>query len=128
MVDGEFYSKSTGWRLIRRELPLTSTNQGQTVTITTTNQDAFSGIFWGASTDSDDSAYLLKMVRQIKNTEKGQANGVQEDTAAYVGIGEDHDMTFNVKDVTELAVDGVQLGSQDKYQNGECHRCITKAN
>jgi len=68
---------------------------------------------------NDESAYLLKMVRQIKNGEKGQANGIQEDTAAYVGVGDEHDMTFNVKDVAEVAIDGVQLSGQDKYQNGE---------
>lgn len=69
--------------------------------------------------DSDESAYLLKMVRQIKNIEKSQANGVQDNSATYIGVGDDYDMTFNVKDVTEFAVDGVQLSSQDRHQNGK---------
>lgn len=85
-----------------------------------TNQDAFSGLFWGASIDSDDPAYLLKMVRQIKIAEKGQVNGAQDNPTAYIGAGEDHDMTFNVKEVTELAMDGVQLSGQDGHQNGKC--------
>ena len=59
------------------------------------------------------------MVRQINFADRGQANGIQEDTTDLVGFGEDHAMTFQVADVIDLAVEGVQLGNQDKYQNGE---------
>ncbi|KAK4695651.1 hypothetical protein P7C71_g2136, partial [Lecanoromycetidae sp. Uapishka_2] len=101
-----------------RFLWLMATSIGQPATITTASQDSFSGIFWGASMDGDESAYLFKMVRQIKNGEKGQANGVQENATAYLGVGEEHDMTFNVKDIIELAVDGIQSIGQDRHQNG----------
>lgn len=80
--------------------------------------EIFSGIFFGASMENNESTYILKMVQQIKTTEKSEVNGAQDDMGAFVGAGEDHTMIFDTQDVTDLAVEGVGLGAQDKHQNG----------
>ena len=58
------------------------------------------------------------MVQQIKTTNKSEVNGAQDDMGALLGVGEDHTMSFDVQDVTDLAVEGVGLAAQDKHQNG----------
>ena len=67
--------------------------------------------------ENNESFYILKMVQQVKKAEKSEANGVQDDMGAFVGVGEDHSMLFDSQDVTDLAVEG-ELGAQDKHQNG----------
>ena len=68
--------------------------------------------------ENNDTTYILKMVQQIKTIEKSEVNGTRDDLGAYVGVGEDHTMIFDIQDVTDLAVEGVGLGAQDKLQNG----------
>lgn len=68
--------------------------------------------------ENNESIYILKMVQQIKTTEKSEVNGTQGDMGAFVGVGEDHTMLFDIQDVTDLAVEGVVMGAQDKHQNG----------
>ena len=82
------------------------------------NAEVFSGIFFGASIENNESVYILKMVRQIKTTETGEVNGAQDEMGAFVGSGEDHTMVFDIQDVMYLAVEGVELVAQDKHQNG----------
>lgn len=91
---------------------------GLTATVTLKNGEVFSGIFFGASLEHNESTYILKMVQQIKTTEKSEVNGTQDEMGAFVGVGEDHTMLFDIHDVTDLAVEGVGLGAQDKHQNG----------
>lgn len=81
--------------------------------------DVFSGIFFGATTESNESTYLLKMVQQLKSVGRGEPNGVQDDSGSLVGVGEDHAMTFDVKDISDLSVEGADIGAQDKLQNGK---------
>lgn len=81
--------------------------------------EAFSGIFFGASTENNETTYILKMVQQIKTMEKSEVNGARDDLGAFVGVGDDHTMIFDIQDVTDLAVEGVGLGTQDKHQNGK---------
>ena len=86
--------------------------------MTLKNGEVFSGIFFGASVENNESTYMLKMVQQIKTIEKSEINGAQDDMGALVGVGDDHTALFDIQDVTDLAVEGVGLGSQDKHQNG----------
>lgn len=63
-------------------------------------------------------AYLLKMVQQVNN--KGDANWAKETSEEYIGIGEDHAISFDIKEVVDLAVEGVLFNSREKSQNGKC--------
>lgn len=91
---------------------------GLNATVTVKTGEAFSGIFFGASTENNETTYILKMVQQIKTMEKSEVNGARDDLGAFVGVGDDHTMIFDIQDVTDLAVEGVGLGTQDKHQNG----------
>lgn len=81
------------------------------------NGEVFSGIFFGLSMENNESCYILKMVQQIKITEKNEVNGAQDDMGVFVGAGEDHTVLFDIQDVADLAVEGVGLGAQDKHQH-----------
>lgn len=80
------------------------------------NGDTFSGIFFGSTMENQESAYLLKMVQQIP--EKGETNGTKDGLNDYIGVGDDHAMTFDIKEVIDLAVEGVTPNFRDKSQNG----------
>lgn len=67
---------------------------------------------------------MLKMVQQMKSVGKGESNGAHEDSFAYVGAGEDHTMSFEFKDVIDLAFEGVPFGIPDKPQNGRLMRLL----
>ena len=69
--------------------------------------------------ENNESTYTLKMVQQIKTIDKSEVNGAQDDMGALLGVGEDHTMSFEVQDVTDLAVEAVGLAAQDKQQNGK---------
>ena len=86
------------------------------------NGDVYSGIYFGASLDTNRPAHLLKMVQHMKSVGKGESNGAHEDSFAYVGAGEDHAMSFDFKDVIDLAFEGVPFGTPDKTQNGRIMR------
>ena len=58
------------------------------------------------------------MVRFLGKEGKTERNGVRDDQAAYVGVGEDNSMSFKLKDVADLSLDQVSLGSLDKRANG----------
>ena len=80
--------------------------------------DAFKGIFFAVTLEGHDSAYLLKMVQQVKQGNKNDSNGVAEYPWDYIGAGEDYSMTFDLKDVIDLAVEGSLLSTQNKLNNG----------
>lgn len=94
------------------------TSQGQTSTITTKSGDIFSGIFFGASMDKSEPEYLLKMVQQVRAGHKGDANGVRETSRDFIGFGEDHAMSFKMKEVVDFAVEGIPINNQDRRPNG----------
>lgn len=94
--------------------------QGHTAIIKTKNGDRFSGIFFGASLESNESSYLIKMVQMLKPVGRGEFNGVKDDIEPFVGVGADHTMAFEVKDVNDLTIEGIEIGGRDKLQNGWC--------
>ena len=68
--------------------------------------------------DNNESTYLLKMVRRVKLGNEAESNGVVNSEVEYVGSGEDHAMSFDAKDVIDLAVKDVSFNLQDRVQNG----------
>lgn len=92
--------------------------KGLPASLTVTNGSVFSGVFAGSTMEQHEIGYLLKMVQQISGP-KTEVNGVHEVSADYIGIGEDHAMSFDAKEVIELFVEGVAFGGLDKKQNGE---------
>ncbi|KAI9892263.1 MAG: hypothetical protein M1814_001722 [Vezdaea aestivalis] len=86
--------------------------------ITVLNGDKYEGIFSGSSIESSESVYLLQMVRKIKAV-AGQ-NGNVDSPMTYIGEGENHTMSFNVKDVVDFSAANVTLDAENtsKSQNG----------
>ena len=81
--------------------------------------------------EGNEPAYLLKMVRRVKSTGRSEANGFQNDSEAFLGVGEDYSVSFEIKDVSGVTVEGLDLSNQDKLQNGEYivpnyHRALLK--
>lgn len=66
--------------------------------------------------EGSESSYILKMVQQTKN--RSEANGVKEGSEEYAGIGDDHSMSFDVKDVMDLAVEGIVFNQPNKLSTG----------
>ncbi len=88
-------------------------------TITTKTGDKFTGIFAGASLNNNESAYLLKMVQQVRSATSDQSNGVKDTSSNYLGSGADHAMTFEIKDVVDLAAENLSFSDGTaKTQNG----------
>lgn len=58
------------------------------------------------------------MVQKIQVGEKAESNGDREHQSEYVGFGENHAMSFDMKDVIDLAVEGVTFDNRDKSLNG----------
>ncbi len=72
--------------------------------MTVKSGNRFSGVFSGASLETTELAYVLKMVKQLQSE---QTNGFSESHDGYVGYGDDHAMTFEIKDVVDMAVTNV---------------------
>lgn len=68
--------------------------------------------------DNTESTYLLKMVRRVKLGSEAESNGVVNSEVEYIGSGEDHAMSFDAKDVVDLAVKDVSFTLQERAQNG----------
>ncbi|KAI4174549.1 MAG: hypothetical protein LQ348_006362 [Seirophora lacunosa] len=102
-----------------RLLFLMSHFMGLSTTVTVKNGEAFSGIFFGASLEGTDQAYLLKMVQKVRSNDKVEPNGSPDACGDFIGSGEDYDMSFGTKDVVHLAVDGVSFDIREKAQNGQ---------
>ncbi|KAL9021315.1 MAG: hypothetical protein Q9185_001425 [Variospora sp. 1 TL-2023] len=92
---------------------------GLSATVTVKNGEAFSGIFFGASLDGSDQAYLLKMVQKVRPSDKIEPNGSPDIYGDFIGSGEDYAMSFDTKDVVHLAVDGVTFDIRERAQNGQ---------
>ena len=92
--------------------------KGLSASITVKNGDIFTGIFHGATMEGPESGYLLKMVQQVNH--RGEVNGVKEVSEEYIGVGNEHAMSFDLKDVIHLAAAEVGFNARDKSQNGIC--------
>lgn len=60
----------------------------------------------------------MKMVKRKAAGSDRLANGVDTAGSSYVGSGPEHAMYFDLKDVMDLAVDGVSFGDQSKGVDG----------
>lgn len=60
---------------------------------------------------------MLKMVRQ--SHVKGDVTRGNDHPEEYIGVGNDHAMSFDTKDVVDLAVEGTIFNVREKTQNGE---------
>lgn len=56
------------------------------------------------------------MVQQL--TGRGETNGVKDMSEDYIGVGDEHAMTFDIKEVIDLAVEEVGFNTRDDSQNG----------
>lgn len=59
------------------------------------------------------------MVQRLKPSVRGEANGVRGDSEVLMGVGEDHAMSFDFKDINALTVEGVNVVTQDNLSNGK---------
>ncbi len=67
----------------------------------------------------NEPACLLKMVQQVKHGDKGEgANGIREPSKEFIGVGDDFAMTFDMKNVVDISVEGAPGLSQEKQLNG----------
>jgi hypothetical protein len=87
--------------------------------ITVKNGAKYEGIFSGASTPPAESAFVIKMTRQVKLATEESANGVLDGANEYIGVGEEHTMIFESKDVVDVAVSAVSINdTSSRAQNG----------
>ena len=92
--------------------------------VTVKSGDVFTGIFYGAVMDNQESAYLLKMVEKAKAGSKAELNGIQDSPAGFIGRGEDFAMSFDTKEVIDLAVEGINFETHNKMQNGRSSNIV----
>ena len=96
-----------------------SSIQGLLANITLKNGEKYTGVLSGNSLDPAEMRYVFKMVRRVQTAGDQQVNGVSEAADDYVGVGDNHVMTFDIGDVADLCVGNVVLDkSQVKPQNG----------
>lgn len=58
------------------------------------------------------------MAQQIRSVGKAELSTAQEPTNDFVGVDADHSMSFDMKDVLHMAVEGVTLGGVERRTNG----------
>ena len=56
------------------------------------------------------------MVQQLMG--RGETNGVKDGSEDYIGVGDEHAMTFDIKEVIHLGVQSVGFNALDDSQNG----------
>ncbi|PNS20034.1 Ataxin-2 [Sphaceloma murrayae] len=96
---------------------------GLDTVLTLKSGEQFSGVFSGATAQNNEPRYHLKMVRRIPQPHTSQTNGNSVTAGAFVGEGDNHAMTFDVNDTTDLVVRRVQIGaSQNRSVNGSGFR------
>ena len=67
------------------------------------------------------------MVQKVKSNDRAEANGNKDAFGDYIGSGDDHAMSFDSRDIVDLAVEGVTFDIGDKAQNGIPHNLIFRA-
>ncbi|KKY14548.1 putative pab1 binding protein [Diplodia seriata] len=89
---------------------------GMPATVTLKSGERFSGIFSSSSLEQQEYRYTFKMVKRLQSL-GGQVNGTSESQDDYCGVGQDHRMVFDVKDVVVLNVENVAM-DKTKAKNG----------
>ena len=88
-------------------------------TLVMRNGEQYSGVFSGAVLELTDLRYTLKMAKKVNSSVEQQANGNVSTATEFLGVGEDHTMTFAVQDVAELVVSQVVINrAQQKHNKG----------
>lgn len=88
-------------------------------TLVMKNGEQYYGVFSGAVLEPTDLRYTLKMVKKINSDAEQQSNGIISTPTEFLGVGDDHIMTFAVHDVAELAVSQLIIDrAQHKYNKG----------
>lgn len=96
-----------------------SSIQGHLANITLKNGEKYTGVFSGSFFDPAEMRYVFKMVKRVQTAGDQQVNGVNEAADDYVGVGDNHVMTFDIGDIADLCVRNVVLDkNQAKPQNG----------
>ncbi|KAF2461670.1 hypothetical protein BDY21DRAFT_92512 [Lineolata rhizophorae] len=94
---------------------LTANFMGLTAYVTLADGEQYCGIFSGATLEPYEARYVLKMVKRVP-AEDQKTNGTTEQP--YIGVGEDHVMTFDLQDVVDLEVNNVTSPMTRGSQNG----------
>ncbi|KAL8859539.1 MAG: hypothetical protein Q9178_003938 [Gyalolechia marmorata] len=97
---------------------LMANSMGLPTSVTVKNGDVFSGIFFGFSSENNEPGCLLQMVQKVKASDKAEVSGDHEINGDYIGYGDNHAMSFDMKDVVDLVVEGVTFDHTDKLSNG----------
>ncbi|KAI9771328.1 MAG: hypothetical protein M1840_002298 [Geoglossum simile] len=92
---------------------------GRHAVVTVKNGEKFAGIFSGSS-ESNEPAYVLKMVKHLKPASGNeQSNGLRDSASGYIGTGAEHVMIFEIRDVVDLSVEAVVFNDvASRPQNG----------
>lgn len=101
-----------------RTVGLTS-QQGKDTTITLKNGEQYTGVFSGGSFEATKTFYVIKMAKQTQLADHQQSNGNSDLPTEYVGEGEEHVMSFDVQDTTDLFVRDVTTAAATPQQNGQ---------
>ncbi|KAL9001119.1 MAG: hypothetical protein Q9169_000302 [Polycauliona sp. 2 TL-2023] len=91
---------------------------GLPASVTVKNGDVFSGIFYGSLFENNEPRCSLQMVQKVKASDKTEINGDHEIHDEYVGFGDNYSMGFDMKDVIDVAVEGVTFDNREKLLSG----------
>ncbi|EGP83104.1 uncharacterized protein MYCGRDRAFT_111497 [Zymoseptoria tritici IPO323] len=92
---------------------------GNDATITLKNGEQYTGVFSGGSFEANKALYVIKMAKQTRTAGgQQQANGNSDLSGGYLGEGEEHIMSFDVQDTTDLYVQDVTTFTAQHRQNG----------
>lgn len=87
-----------------RLLFLTASWVGCLANITLKSHERFTGIFCAATLESTVNCVVLKMSKRLQASASDSTNGTTSNTDEYVGYGEDHVMTIDMKDIVNLEI------------------------
>lgn len=87
-----------------RLLFLTASWVGCLANVTLKNHESFTGIFSAASLESSINCIVLKMTKRLQAPTTEPPNGTTTTPDEYLGYGDDHVMTFDMKDVITLEI------------------------
>lgn len=101
---------------------------GFPVILHTTSSHRYTGILSGASLDTPDARFTLKMARKTKDTTGPVKDGASDDEP-YVGYSDDHVMDFARDDVVDIHVQGVVFDKQQTHKtNGVSPTLLAPSN
>ena len=98
--------------------------QGVICTITTKKGEVFAGVFAGATTEVNESAFLFKMVRRSSQLPKESFNGVEDCNGEFLGTGSDHSVVFSMGDIIDISIPSISTTSNHVSQNGKTTNSI----